>query len=53
MLNGCPHLTTGAISDSFVNHKLQSSLLETAILIREMTMKSLSPGSLPRLLLLR
>lgn len=41
VLNGCPHLTRGAISDSFVNHKLKSSLPETAIVVHEMTMKSL------------
>ena len=41
VLKGCPHFSTEAISDSLVNDKLKSSLLETAILIWETKMKSL------------
>ena len=43
VLNCCPHFATEAISDSLINHRLKASLPETAILIREMTMKPLVP----------
>lgn len=41
VLNGCPQFTTEATSHSLANHRLKSSVLETASLTCEVKMKSL------------